>query len=150
MFNFSSKSKTSVVKTVDPVEDTGTFRKIIILTLNLVLFLGLSFFLYKLVYTDGVDSKSDQILALLFAVSWICVLLISSLVLKFPAFLILVVFGLPAVFFPFLKDLDFSMENQGEKLVITIKGDKEKIKSVERKLNAMKELCGGDCECSCC
>jgi len=50
----------------------------------------------------------------------------------------------------FLKDLDFSMENQGEKLVITIKGDKEKIKSVERKLNAMKELCGGDCECSCC
>lgn len=50
----------------------------------------------------------------------------------------------------FLKDLDFSIENQGEKLVITIKGDKEKIKNVEKKLNAMKELCSDDGCCSCC
>lgn len=50
----------------------------------------------------------------------------------------------------FLKGLDFTMENKGEQLVITIKGDKEKIKNIEKKLNALKELCDGECECSCC
>jgi len=48
------------------------------------------------------------------------------------------------------KDLDLKMENQGEKLVITVKGDKEKLKNVEKKLNAIKELCGGEEGCSCC
>lgn len=46
----------------------------------------------------------------------------------------------------FCKDLDCEMENQGEKLVITIKGDKEKIAIVEKKLKALKELCCCDCE----
>ena len=50
-----------------------------------------------------------------------------------------------------LKDLEFKMENQGDKLVITVSGDKEQLKTVEKKLNAMKELCDGEegC-CSCC
>ena len=47
------------------------------------------------------------------------------------------------------KDLDLKMENQGEKLVITVKGDKEKLKNVEKKLNAIKELCSEE-GCSCC
>ncbi|MCJ7740218.1 hypothetical protein MUP32_02790 [Candidatus Microgenomates bacterium] len=49
-----------------------------------------------------------------------------------------------------LKDLDFKMENKGEELVITVKGDKEKIIKVEKKLKALKELCcccGEDCDC---
>jgi len=49
-----------------------------------------------------------------------------------------------------LKDLDFQMENQGDKLVITIKGDKEQLKTVEKKLNAMQELCCTDEKCCCC
>jgi hypothetical protein len=50
----------------------------------------------------------------------------------------------------FCKDLDCSMENQGDKLVITIKGDKEKIAVVEKKLKALKELCCCcDCGCNC-
>ncbi len=40
-----------------------------------------------------------------------------------------------------LKDLDVKMENKGEELVITVKGEKEKIAAVERKLKALKELC---------
>jgi hypothetical protein len=49
----------------------------------------------------------------------------------------------------FFKDLDYDMENKGDKLVITIKGDKEKIAKVEKKLKAMKDLC--DCgEEGCC
>lgn len=49
------------------------------------------------------------------------------------------------------KDLDVKMENQGDKLVITIKGDKEQLKTVEKKLNAVQELCcGGEGECNCC
>ncbi len=49
----------------------------------------------------------------------------------------------------FLKDLDVDMKNQGETLVITVKGDKEKIKHVEKKLNAIRDLCcdGDDCHC---
>lgn len=49
----------------------------------------------------------------------------------------------------FFKDLDCKMENQGDKLVITIKGDKEKIAKVERKLKALKELCCGEEDCCC-
>jgi hypothetical protein len=49
-----------------------------------------------------------------------------------------------------LKDLDIKMENQGDKLVITVKGDKEKLKTVEKKLNALHELCGDECGCHCC
>ena len=44
------------------------------------------------------------------------------------------------------KDLDVKMENQGDKLVITVSGDKEKLKSVEKKFNAIKELCCSDDE----
>lgn len=47
----------------------------------------------------------------------------------------------------FCKDLDCEMENQGEKLVITIKGDKEKIAKVEKKLKALQELCCGEDGC---
>jgi len=50
----------------------------------------------------------------------------------------------------FFKDLDVDIKNQGDTLVITVKGDKEKIKHVEKKLNAMKDLCEGEDECSCC
>jgi hypothetical protein len=44
------------------------------------------------------------------------------------------------------------MENQGNKLVITINGDEKKIAVVERKLKALKELCcfcccGEECRC---
>lgn len=46
----------------------------------------------------------------------------------------------------FCKDLDCKMENKGEELVITIKGDKEKLAKLERKLKAMKELCCGEGE----
>jgi len=45
-----------------------------------------------------------------------------------------------------LKDLDVKMENKGGELLITIKGDKEKIAAVEKKLKAVKELC---CGCGC-
>lgn len=45
-----------------------------------------------------------------------------------------------------LKDLDISVENKGEELVISVKGDKEKLSALEKKLGALKELCcGGDC-----
>ena len=47
----------------------------------------------------------------------------------------------------FLKDLDHKMENQGNKLVITISGDKEKLAKLERKLKAIHELhevCGDE------
>lgn len=52
------------------------------------------------------------------------------------------------------EDLDFKMENQGEKIVITIKGEKDKLEKLEKKLNALKDLheaCddeeGGCCGC---
>jgi len=45
-----------------------------------------------------------------------------------------------------LKDLDLKMENKGEELLITVKGNKEKIAAVEKKLKALKELC---CCCGC-
>jgi hypothetical protein len=49
------------------------------------------------------------------------------------------------------KDIDIKMENQGEKIVITLSGDKEKLETVEKKLNAIKELCCSDDDCcDCC
>jgi hypothetical protein len=51
----------------------------------------------------------------------------------------------------FFKDLDCSMENQGEKLVITIKGDNGKVAEAEKKIKALQELCCcGNEGCSCC
>lgn len=45
------------------------------------------------------------------------------------------------------ENLDVKMENKGTEMVITIKGDKEKIVSVEKKLKALHELCSGCCDC---
>ncbi len=42
------------------------------------------------------------------------------------------------------KDLDCKIDNQGENLVVTVSGDKDKIKKVEKKLNALREL---HCDC---
>jgi hypothetical protein len=44
-----------------------------------------------------------------------------------------------------------SMGNKGDKLVITVTGDKEKISVLEKKMKALHELCDGEegC-CSCC
>ena len=54
----------------------------------------------------------------------------------------------------FFKDLDINIENKGDELVISIKGDKEKLVVAENKLNEMKELssdrCGGKDGSSCC
>ena len=44
-----------------------------------------------------------------------------------------------------LKGLQYTIENKGEELIVTAKGSKESIKTLEKKLNAMKELC-----CDCC
>ena len=41
----------------------------------------------------------------------------------------------------FLEGVDCNLENKGDKLIITITGDKEKLEVVEKKLKAMKELC---------
>jgi len=47
--------------------------------------------------------------------------------------------------------MDVDMKNQGDKLVITVSGDKEKVATLEKKLSAVKELCDcGDEECGCC
>lgn len=49
-------------------------------------------------------------------------------------------------FAKFLKGLDTSILNKGTELIVTIKGDKEKLMEVEKKLGAIKELCcGGEC-----
>jgi len=50
-------------------------------------------------------------------------------------------------FAKFLKGLDITVENKGAELIISIKGDKEKLAQVEKKLGALKELCseGGCC-----
>lgn len=42
---------------------------------------------------------------------------------------------------------DCQIENKGEELVITIRGDKEKLALVEKKIKALRELCCGDEEC---
>jgi len=49
-------------------------------------------------------------------------------------------------FLKHLKDVKVTMMNKGEELVITVKGSKEAVANLEKKLGAMKELCG-DCCC---
>src|SRR3989339_149035 len=44
------------------------------------------------------------------------------------------------------KDLKVSMTNKGEELLISVKGDKEKLAHLEKKLGAVKELCCGCCD----
>lgn len=48
----------------------------------------------------------------------------------------------------FLKGMDHKIENKGEELVITIKGDKQELEKLEKVMKAMKDLheaCGDDC-----
>ncbi len=47
----------------------------------------------------------------------------------------------------FLKNFTHTVENKGESLVITVKGEKEKIAGLEKKLKAIKELCCGEDGC---
>lgn len=47
------------------------------------------------------------------------------------------------------EDLDVKMENKGGEMIISVKGDKEKLASLEKKLKALKELHEG-CNCHCC
>ena len=49
-------------------------------------------------------------------------------------------------FMKFLKGLDTEVENKGTELLISIKGDKEKLAQLEKKLGALKELCCGCCD----
>ena len=49
----------------------------------------------------------------------------------------------------FFKDLKTNIENKGDEIIISIKGDKEQLITAEKKLNAMKELCC-EGEMSCC
>lgn len=51
-----------------------------------------------------------------------------------------------------LKEFKVKMENKGEEIIISIKGDKEKLSSLEKKLKALHELhdCDCDCGCHCC
>lgn len=51
-------------------------------------------------------------------------------------------------FAKFLKGLNTSIENKGDELIISVKGDKEKLTQLEKKLGALKELCCGDGCCS--
>jgi hypothetical protein len=55
-------------------------------------------------------------------------------------------------FLKHLKGVKVTMENKGEELVITAKGSKEVIDNLEKKLRAVKELCGDCCseEGGCC
>lgn len=46
------------------------------------------------------------------------------------------------------KNFTHTVENKGESLVITVKGEKEKIADLEKKLKAIKELCSGEDCCS--
>lgn len=50
-------------------------------------------------------------------------------------------------FMKFFKGLDAKVENKGTELFISIKGDKEKLAQLEKKLGALKELC---CDSGCC
>lgn len=47
----------------------------------------------------------------------------------------------------FLKDAKFDITNKGEELVLSVKGTKVQISTLEKKLKAMQELC---CDDSCC
>lgn len=51
-------------------------------------------------------------------------------------------------FAKFLKGLDTSIQNKGDELLISVKGDKEKLAQLEKKLGALKELCCGEGCCS--
>lgn len=55
-------------------------------------------------------------------------------------------------FFKHLKGIKVTIENIGEELIITAKGSKENIVDLEKKLKAIKELCGCCCseEGNCC
>lgn len=48
------------------------------------------------------------------------------------------------MFGKYLKDLKHEVKNSGDTLTITISGDTEKIANLEKKLNAVKELCCDD------
>jgi predicted glycosyltransferase len=48
----------------------------------------------------------------------------------------------------FFKDVEHKIENKGEELVITFKGDKNQLAKMEKVMRAMKDLheaCGEDC-----
>jgi len=49
----------------------------------------------------------------------------------------------------FIQDVDVNITRDTDELVVTIKGDVEKISTLEKKIKAMKELCSGSCECKC-
>jgi hypothetical protein len=59
-------------------------------------------------------------------------------------------------FLSFLKNLDHEIKNEGDKLVITLKGDRDELVKLEKVLRAMKDLheacdCDGeDCHGGCC
>ncbi len=51
-------------------------------------------------------------------------------------------------FLQMFKDLEHTIENKGDSLIITLKGDKESLAKVEKVFIAMKSLheaCGDDC-----
>lgn len=50
-------------------------------------------------------------------------------------------------FVKLLKGLDISVDNKGDELVISVKGEKEKLSTLEKKLGAIKELCCGEGGC---
>lgn len=50
----------------------------------------------------------------------------------------------------FLKNFDFNLNNKGEEIVISIKGEKDKLLILEKKLKAIKDLCGDEACCDCC
>lgn len=48
----------------------------------------------------------------------------------------------------FCKDVKTAIENQGDKLVITITGTPDKLKVIENKINALHQLfCDEGCTC---
>ena len=48
-------------------------------------------------------------------------------------------------------DLKVDMNNKGEEMIVTIKGEKEKLAKLEKKLKAIHELCCcKEDECECC
>ena len=55
-------------------------------------------------------------------------------------------------FLKHFKGIKVTFENKGEELLIHAKGSKEIVANLEKKLSAMKELCGDDCcdDESCC
>lgn len=46
-----------------------------------------------------------------------------------------------------LKDIKHTIENKGEELVITVKGEEKTLKIIEKKLKNLHELC---CDDDCC